>query len=106
MDWENFEPYDQEQVYWDLTLDREIAFYKEEAIKKFATIIQAPYAEAIAVTIALGHENQKNECTNAILEDLKISDKHLAALTDDCQKMKEIIQQEHEENYFYAVGEA
>lgn len=100
------EPYDPEEIYWNLTVDREMAFYKEDAIKKFATIIKAPYTEAIAFTIALGHENQENECTNAILDNLKISDKHLAALTEDCIRMKELIQQEHQENYFYAVGEA
>lgn len=106
MRWEDFEPYDPEEIYWHLTLDRQMDFYKQEAIKKFAGIIKAPYTEAIAVTIALGYENQENECTTQILDDLQISDKHLAALTDDCQRMKEILLSEQEENYFYAVGEA
>lgn len=84
----------------DEYVDHVMNEYKTEAIKRIHRICDPFYAEAIASTIAYGHNDGIQEATE-IVNRLALNDKHIAALMDNDKKMMEIILEELDEQKYY-----
>jgi hypothetical protein len=75
--------------------------YKTQAVKRFYIVSDPQYAELVAVTTAYGFEQGLTEAKK-IVDELRLTDKHLAALNDDARAMNEILSQESYEDNKYS----
>lgn len=85
-------------------IENEMIRYKQEAIRRFFTITKPIFAEDIAVTIAFGYREMLPEA-KAMIKELDLEEKHIAALMDDSEALEKIIEKEEQdtfEEYLYA----
>jgi len=87
------EPFDDWRYFVTEELDR----YRTDAIKRFHILVQPNYAEEIAVTIAFGFAEELPEAVK-IVDQLFLSEKHIAALREDENAMEKILLDEKYED--------
>lgn len=75
--------------------------YKTDAVNRFHIISNPLYAELVATTTAYGFQQGLTEAKK-IVDELRLTDKHLAALNDDARAMNQIISDENYEDNKYA----
>lgn len=74
---------------------------KAEAVKCIYKICDPSFAEAIALTIACSFMNELPEAIK-IVEKLGLTDKHIAALTNDEELMCQLLLEEASERQYYS----
>jgi len=92
--------YYQERYQYVNYIEKEMDKFKTDAVKRFYTLAHPSYAEEIASTIAFGYSNDLPEAMK-IVDQLFLNEKHIAALTDDSELMRDLLYKERLEEEEY-----
>lgn len=88
------------EAAWQDFVETQMGKYKDEAVKMFCVISKPMYAEMIATTIAFGFREDLTEAI-AIVEDVRLDDKHIAALTNDLKWMEKLLEEDKTPDWLY-----
>ncbi|SRR5258705_9933650 len=94
------EYYYQERYDFMSYVNKEMDKFKKDAVKRFYILAHPNYAEEIASTIAYGYSNDLPEAMK-IVDQLFLNEKHVAALNNDSELMRDLLYKERLEEQEY-----
>ena len=81
-------------------IESEIEKYKAAAVKRFYIVADPAYAELVALTTVFGYKEGLKEAVT-IVDELRLTDKHIAALDEDREYFLRVLNEERLEEKKY-----